>query len=192
MIGANFWRRAAVCAVFAWTQTGFAEPEQPAFTHLGGCSHDTRSGLDWELKTHDGGLRDRRWSFTPYRAHWKAAGIVGYRDTVSGRCDRKRMPGGSCNIDAYVEAVNQSRLCGHNDWRLPSVAELIEVTTNSRDLVDPRLLPAPMPGWYWTGTESGGGMNYPRVILLPPGGSPRLFDGSYYLWLVRGTHVETK
>ena len=158
-----------------------SHPEQWA------CSRDNRSGLSWEIKTHDEGLRDGRWSFTPYRKEWKNAGeIAGYRDSVSGQCDRQHMTGGSCNIDAYVEAVNRSGLCGQADWRLPSVAELIEVTQLQEDVADTTAMQNLMPGWYWTSTENVGGLSYPRVMLLPPGGSPGVFDGSYYLWLVRG------
>lgn len=162
---------------------------ETAFTRLGdrSCVRDNRSGLVWEIKTRDRGLRDGRWSFTPYRKDWPSKGIVGYRDGVSGRCERTRMPERSCNIDAYVDAVNRSRLCGHGDWRLPSVAEVTEVTRHRRDAAAPEVMPEVPPGWYWTATEDGGGMAYPRVVLLPPGGSPRLFDGSYYLWLVRGS-----
>ncbi len=151
------------------------------------CMRDTRSGLIWERKTRDGGLRDGHSSFTPYRHEWEKTGrIVGYRDTRSGQCDRSELAGGSCNISAYVEAVNRAGLCGRRDWRLPTVPEVIEVTQHRNQAGNDMLMPDLVPGWYWTSTEEHGGISYPRVALLPPGGSPQTFDGAYFLWLVSG------
>ncbi|MCK9284610.1 MAG: DUF1566 domain-containing protein [Rhodocyclaceae bacterium] len=151
------------------------------------CTQDARSGLIWERKTRDGGLRDAHSSFTPYRREWEKTGrIVGYRDTRSGQCARGELAGGSCNIGAYVDAVNRAGLCGRRDWRLPTVPEVIEVTQHRNQAGGAALMPDLVPGWYWTSTEEHGGMSYPRVALLPPGGSPRTFDGAYFLWLVSG------
>lgn len=159
------------------------------------CTRDQRTGLIWERKT-AGGLRDGHASFTPYRREWDKAGrIVGYRDDHSGQCARDAMAGGSCNIAAYVDAVNQARLCGRDDWRLPTIPELIQVTGDGGDAGHhgrDTLMPGLVPGWYWTSTEEHGGLPYPRVALLPPGGSPQLFDGTYFLWLVSGNGKEAR
>ena len=153
------------------------------------CSRDNATRLTWEIKTDDGGLRDRRWSFTPFLPEWQAAGIIrGYRDTTSGSCARPLMEGESCNTGAYIDAINRVKLCGFADWRLPTVKELLDITAR-RTLqtgTDTDALPIPLPGWYWTGTTNTDGIPFQRVMLLDPGGPARLFDGTYHLWLVRG------
>ena len=66
----------------------------------GGCVQDNVTGLMWEIKTADGGLRD--WNKT----------YTNYGDKRAG------------DASAYPAAVNATNLCGHNDWRLPTVDEL--------------------------------------------------------------------
>lgn len=155
------------------------------------CTLDTRTGLIWERKSGPGGLHDGHSSFTPYRREWEKGGrIVVYRDTSSGQCARQALAGGSCNIGAYVDAINQARLCGRDDWRLPTMPELIEVTRRPAPARRDPLLMDLVPGWYWTATDEHGGVPYPRVALLPPGSSPQVFDGTYFLWLVSGAGKE--
>lgn len=155
------------------------------------CTRDARTSLIWERKT-AGGLRDGHASFSPYRREWEKAGrIVGYRDTHSGQCARNAVAGRSCNIAAYVDAINQAHLCGRDDWRLPTVPELIQVSKSAGGHGQDALMTGLIPGWYWTSTEEHGGVPYPRVALLPPGGSPQLFDGTYFLWLVSGAPGES-
>jgi hypothetical protein len=64
------------------------------------CIRDRVTGLTWEVKTRDGGLRD-----------------MGHR--YSNRGD-----GQADDASALVQAVNAQGLCGAGDWRLPSRIEL--------------------------------------------------------------------
>jgi hypothetical protein len=154
------------------------------------CTRDERTGLVWEVKTRDRGLRDGDWIYTPYDGNPETnGGYPGYRDTTSGECVRALMDGGSCNTEAYVRAVNRSRLCGFSDWRLPTVAELVAVsgeTSTATPEVTERMLPNTAPGWYWTGVERVGVTVFSRVILLPPAARPEFYDGSYLVLVVRG------
>jgi len=154
------------------------------------CLRDNRTGLLWEVKFADKALRDRHWTYTPYDSNPATnGGYPGYKDITSGECIRGLMAGGSCNTEAYINAVSKSRLCGFDDWRLPTVRELVAVSTETTELTPAAtdlLLPNTESGWYWTGAEKVGVTNFSRVILLPPAGRPTFYDGSYLVIAVRG------
>ena len=154
------------------------------------CLRDNRTGLTWEVKTAARGPRDQHWTYTPYDGNpLTNGGYPGYKDTTSGECVREAMEGGSCNTEAYVTLLREKRLCGFDDWRLPKVSELVAVsgeTSSSPPAGTQRLLPNTYSGWYWTGIETTGTARFSRVILLPPGASPRFYDGSYLVIGVRG------
>ena len=154
------------------------------------CLRDNRTGLVWEIKTTDGGLRDHRWTYTPFDGDPSTnGGFPGYKDKTSGNCLRASMAESSCNTEAYIHAVRDSRLCGYNDWRLPTVSELVAVSTQTSEALPEltsQLLPNILSGWYWTGVERIGVTQFSRVILLPPGGQPTFYDGSYLVIAVRG------
>jgi hypothetical protein len=89
------------------------------------CTKDLVTGLTWEVKTTDGGLRDRNKSYS-----WFA---------TSG----------------YVDQVNASALCGETDWRLPTRFELQSIVwygrgTPSDPVVDPNWLPNLVLDPYWS------------------------------------------
>ena len=69
------------------------------------CTKDNKSGLIWEIKTTDGGLRDIEKNYTNY-----FVGDNGYGD--------------STNIDEFVKIINSTGLCGAKNWRLPTNEEL--------------------------------------------------------------------
>ena len=74
----------------------------------GGCVLDNVTGLMWEVKTTDGGLRDWTKTYTNYSATYDPDHLYGTASDASG----------------FVSAVNASNLCGHGDWRLPTADEL--------------------------------------------------------------------
>ena len=70
------------------------------------CTKDNKTGLTWEVKTTDGGLRDWDKTYTNY--------FVGETGGY----------GGSTNSDYFVSSVNKKTLCGTANWRLPTKDEL--------------------------------------------------------------------
>lgn len=86
------------------------------------CTRDNFTGLVWEVKTDDGGTRDKDWTYTWYYAdpsdNGGDPGALG-TDTCGGTL------GTECNSDAFVAAVNATALCGYDNWRLPVGDELV-------------------------------------------------------------------
>jgi hypothetical protein len=82
------------------------------------CVLDRRTKLIWEVKTRDNRLQD---ATQTYSWLWpdpqKNGGHSGYPD--KGRCSLKR-----CNTQDYINAINDTRLCGSSEWRLPTREEL--------------------------------------------------------------------
>ena len=90
------------------------------------CTKDNKTGLTWEVKTDDGGLRDKDWYYSWYKPNGDNGGNAGYTeytDVLRGvpNCSTKN----NCNTDAFTNAVNTKGLCGKNDWRMPMKDELM-------------------------------------------------------------------
>lgn len=74
----------------------------------GGCVQDNVTGLMWEVKTTDGGLRDWKKTYSNYSATYNPSNLYGTPTDASG----------------FVIAVNATNLCGFSDWRFPTADEL--------------------------------------------------------------------
>ncbi|MFZ1386585.1 MAG: immunoglobulin-like domain-containing protein [Thiolinea sp.] len=97
------------------------------------CVKDNVTGLVWEVKTSDNGLRDKNWTYSWYEPNRANGGIAGYATAYSGNsCDQA----GSCNTSAYTARVNTSNLCGYSDWRLPTTEELYGITSLQTQSID--------------------------------------------------------
>ncbi len=85
------------------------------------CVKDNVTGLIWEQKTDDGGLRDKDNSYTWYNPDPKTNdGNTGVQD--GGKCT-----GSKCDTQAYIQALNNANYCGYSDWRIPTRSELISI-----------------------------------------------------------------
>lgn len=86
-------------------------------THPWACLKDERTGLEWEVPTPvaQAGLFDSGYEYTWYNPN---------SNTNGG--DAGTAKGGPYLMDTYhfVQLANSEGLCGHTDWRLPTVNEL--------------------------------------------------------------------
>ena len=82
------------------------------------CTKDNKTGLTWEIKTTDKGLRDMNKTYTNY--------TVDYPKCDWTKCETKYKGkyGDNTNADGFVTAVNKQKLCGSSEWRLPTQTEL--------------------------------------------------------------------
>uniref|UniRef100_UPI001177536D Lcl C-terminal domain-containing protein n=1 Tax=Crenothrix polyspora TaxID=360316 RepID=UPI001177536D len=96
----------------------------PASASVYDCVKDIVTGLMWEKKTGDGGLHERRWTYTWYEADkTKNGGAAGKAN--GGVCgDKNNPPASACDTAAYVKAVNTEGWCDAKDWRMPTKEEL--------------------------------------------------------------------
>jgi len=108
------------------------------------CVLDRVTGLTWEVRPADGGLRDRGWSYSWFTSDDPAAGTPN-----AGQC----VDHSSCDTEKYAGAVNAAGLCGGSDWRLPSRSELfglVDLGAASAPLIDTGYFPDALPLRHWS------------------------------------------
>ena len=83
-----------------------------------GCTYDNTTGLMWEVKTAFG-LRNSAYIYSWYSTNSATnGGDVGAANR--GTCSDL----GRCDTEKFVQDVNATNMCGHNDWRMPTFREL--------------------------------------------------------------------
>lgn len=112
------------------------------------CVRDNVTGLVWEVKTADGGLRDQKWTYSWYDSVHNYQGLLGVPS--GGTCKIT----GHCDTEKYVADVKASRLCGFTDWRMPTDDELQGIVHYGR--TDPSIEPVYFPNTpssnFWSGS----------------------------------------
>lgn len=142
---------------FDFTKIGNDGSARPADTTLGAgpgdwaCSYDNNTGLMWELKT-TSGLRSRDHTYTWFDSAHSYGGDPGVAS--GGTCDAADR----CDTEKYVADVNAAGLCGHNDWRLPTYLELVNVVDRAylNAAMDPLSFPNTPAEAFWTATPQAG------------------------------------
>ena len=116
------------------------------------CALDRRTGLMWEVKSPEPGLRFAENTYSWYSPDAKHQELD-YRGLVDGG----NCTGSACDTAAYVTAVNQAGLCGKRDWRMPHKHELGRISDPRRPLkvptTDLNYFPNTQPGEYWSGND---------------------------------------
>lgn len=158
------------------------KPRSGALPHA--CVLDARTGLTWEVKTDDNGLRDKDWIYSWFIGKRAETGHpVGYPN--SGRCHNKQ----GCDTEAYASSVNKSGLCGFRDWRLPTAEELEGLLLTGREgaKIDPLFFPNTPAAYFWTSDyvplEVGGAMLVSFELGMSLAGNSA---SGAYVRLVRG------
>ncbi|WML90906.1 DUF1566 domain-containing protein [Thiothrix lacustris] len=83
------------------------------------CVKDNNTGLVWEEKTSDGGLRDKKWRYRHMHNY------PGYGNLYDYNGVQLCAVLGTCDSYTYRDAVNSEGLCGRKGvWRLPRREEL--------------------------------------------------------------------
>ena len=94
-----------------------------------GCTQDNETGLVWEVKKSDSGLRDKDSTYSWYNTDPNTNG--GNAGTQNGgSCS-----GSACDTEGFVSAVNSDGLCGGSDWYLPTIEELKDLVFCSNGAV---------------------------------------------------------
>lgn len=136
-------------AGFDFTKLDANGNDLPASATSWSCARDNVTGLVWEIKTDDGGLRDKDNTYTWYNPDSSSnGGSVGTQN--GGTCTG----GISCDTYGYTQAVNAQGLCGHADWRLPWLEELRSIVDYSiphpEPAIDMGYFPNTVNSWFWS------------------------------------------
>jgi len=114
------------------------------------CVKDNQSGLVWEVKVTEPGMRNINNTYSWYDPDKNTNGGFPGKDNGGACADS------NCDTDSYIKAVNAKKLCGLTDWYLPSRFELNTIVDTSIPPPGPTLPKAFFPetaaGKYWTDT----------------------------------------
>lgn len=136
------------------------------------CVEDQNSGLTWELKTRDGGLRDVEYGYYWYEPDLrKNGGFAGYEEFLDFGLPPGEICGNfleNCNTATYLAKLNQQQYCGYSDWRLPTARELegiIDYGKASAPFVfAPLDVTVDVP--YWTASPAASDSEFAKVFYL--------------------------
>jgi len=114
------------------------------------CVRDNQSSLTWEVKKSEPGLQNINNTYSWYDSDQYTNG------GFAGKANAGVCTGSNCDTESYIKAINEIKLCGLNDWYLPSRFELNTIVDTSVPLPGPvfpkSYFPESLPGKYWTDT----------------------------------------
>lgn len=168
---------------FDFTKLDAAGAPLPANAKEWVCVRDNVTGLIWEVKTTDRGLRDMWNKYSWYNPNPATnGGGAGVRN--AGICTG----GIECDTYAYTLAVNAQKLCGYSDWRLPERWELRSIVDYGKDMshrrtseqfeendnnlatIDIAYFPHTPTHWYWSATPFAESPDHAWRVFFYDGG----------------------
>ena len=161
-----------------------ADPTLGPDTDEWACTRDNVTGLMWEVKTDDGGLRDKDHIYTWYNPDSNTNG--GDVGTANGGTCYDSI---NCDTEKYAARVNAVGLCGYSDWRLPDFSELPSIV--NRGAYDPAIdalyFPNTVASWYWTLSPYVDNISFAWIVHFLNGNGYDGHDKDYrhYVRLVR-------
>lgn len=135
------------------------------------CTQDNKTGLTWEIKTTDGGLRDMNNSYSWYEPDAsKNGGYEGYSNKEG------------LDTYAFTNAVNQQGLCGAKDWRVPSKFELFGIVKSdeTNPSIDTTYFPNTPIYYFWSSSPDASYSVYAWSVTTATGYSYGNYKGNYY------------
>ncbi|MCI5220350.1 MAG: DUF1566 domain-containing protein [Candidatus Electrothrix sp. LOE2] len=156
------------------------------------CVQDNVTGLIWEVKTDDDGLHDKDDTYTWYNTDAdNNGGAVGVENASGNTCFGWASGAAAtyCNTQAYVQRVKNEKLCGFNDWRMPTLKELESVVNfgDSGPAIDTGYFPNAINSYVWSGSPIAGYSGNAWYVYFGYGYSYDDFrDYNYAVRLVRG------
>lgn len=107
------------------------------------------------------------WYNTDTTTNGGASGDAGGTNTCSNT-----LGGQNCNTQNYVAAVNISPgLCGHTDWRMPTIKELEGIADlgRSNPAIDPTYFPNTPSLYVWSGSPDANYLSYAWAVHFGSG-----------------------
>lgn len=149
------------------------------------CVQDNVTGLVWEIKeTTPSHPRYFGHTYSWWMASEQLNGGFAFH-TSPGTCTGVE----PCETQSYVDWVNQQGLCGHKDWRLPSIRELVSIAVLSKEIpaIDMQYFPDTVKPRFFTGQTYASDPSRAWYVYFSDGSvsSTGKSDASY-LRLVRG------
>ena len=175
---------------FDYTKVSNAGADLPASATLGpnpgdwACTRDNHTGLLWEVKVNDA-AHPRHMGHT-YTWYFGANTYGGPGTASGGSCATP----GRCDTEKFAQDVNASNggqgLCGHTDWRVPTLQELYNLADRGRTspAIDPLYFPNTRAWYFWSGSPVAGDPGYAWVVYFHVGGSDYWSNRSN-AWAVR-------
>ncbi|MBI3147271.1 MAG: DUF1566 domain-containing protein [Betaproteobacteria bacterium] len=119
------------------------------------CTYDNHTGLMWEVKVNNAAhLRHMSHTYTWYDSVHNYGGNPG--TASGGTC----ATAGRCDTEKFVADVNATNLCGHNDWRMPTIHELFNLADRSiaspGPTIDVTYFPNTLASYFWSGSPGAG------------------------------------
>jgi hypothetical protein len=173
-------------AGFDYTALDATGAEITAIGLAGPCVRDNLTGLVWEVKTDDGGLHDKDHTYTWYSTDGTTNG--GAAGTVGGATCGGTLA--NCDTQSYVAAVNAVGWCGFNDWRMPSLRELLSIVHYGRTspAIEPTYFQNTLSYYHWTADTVQSSTSAAWSVLVGNGGVHVNYSKSvnFSVRLVRG------
>ena len=142
---------------FSFTKLDVSGKPLPISSETWSCVLDNVTKLIWETKTADGGLQHNGNTYTSYNPDGRTnAGNSGTQN--GGVCN-----GSNCDTYDYVNSINTLKLCGFDNWKMPSFEQLNSIVDYSvaspGPTIDNIYFPNTKSDWYWSSSvdsESNG------------------------------------